>query len=138
MYLEKALHVRRYFLDPAGSDMLRGISALVQMTQVWQNAGPVLTRAEMNAACGHYSIFLGISARLGAALIPKRHQVCHLLQQQGRFGNPVRFASWHDESLNRKLKAACRLQGQATFEIGVLLRMRSLLSQGERKRLQGS
>jgi len=58
---------------------------------------------------------------------PKHHIVFHLLRNMGRQGNPLVYATWFDESLNKVLKTACKNAAAATFYPGVLLRMRELL-----------
>jgi hypothetical protein len=61
------------------------------------------------------------------AFIPKHHLLFHLLYKSRFQGNPTQYATWLDESLNKTLKAACKNASVATFESGVLLRMRDLL-----------
>eukprot|EP00969_Alexandrium_andersonii_P231578 10226486-Alexandrium_andersonii.AAC.1 len=47
---------------------------------------------------------------------PKFHIVMHLLLRVGYCGNVRQYACWHDESLNKSLKACCRLVSQCRFE----------------------
>ena len=65
---------------------------------------------------------------------PKRHVLSHVLQRLQDHGNPTLAANWFDEALIKVLKATCRQVSQATFEVGLLARMRRLLAQ--RKRLR--
>jgi len=59
--------------------------------------------------------------------IPKRHLTYHLLANIHYFGNPVKYATWRDEALNKVLKKACKNSSVFKFDSTVLLRMRDLL-----------
>jgi len=125
--LREALQKRLGLLDGEGLNSLRGLKAIVDLVQVWQRGAAVLTEDEIVSSYAAWTDFLEASSTVTMAGIPKRHQVCHLLQSQEKFGNPGNYASWLDEGLNKTLRAACRNQSQATFEVGVLLRMRRIL-----------
>jgi len=58
---------------------------------------------------------------------PKHHVIYHILEKSIWFGNPTLYDCWLDESLNKNLKAACRMQSQLTFEPCVLFAMRKIL-----------
>jgi hypothetical protein len=75
-------------------------------------------------------------ALMGAedAFVPKHHLMFHLLSNAAFLGNPRRYSTWLDESLNKLLKATCRHASQAVFEASTLLRMRELLAVESRKR----
>ncbi len=59
---------------------------------------------------------------------PKHHLTFHLLANIHYLGNPTKYATWRDESLNKLLKSACRNASHLRFDISVLLRMRELLA----------
>ena len=59
--------------------------------------------------------------------VPKHHIVFHLIRNIGYHGNPLVYATWLDESLNKLLKAACKHAAGPTFYQNVLLKMRDLL-----------
>jgi hypothetical protein len=59
---------------------------------------------------------------------PKHHLCFHLVGNLLWHGNPIWYANWRDESLNRVLKACCRNVSQRTFDASLLLRMRELIS----------
>ncbi len=61
---------------------------------------------------------------------PKHHICYHLIANTPKHGNPVAYANWLDEALNKSLKACCRFVSQRGFETSVLLRMRDILSRG--------
>ena len=65
---------------------------------------------------------------------PKHHLIAHALLRAHDHGNPSRYATWVDESLNKTLKAACRATSQLSFENSVLTRMQALLRHPQRKR----
>ncbi len=58
---------------------------------------------------------------------PKHHLMFHLFFKTPFLGNPLYYATWFDESLNKTLKAACKNAALGTFEGSVLLKMRFLL-----------
>ena len=62
-----------------------------------------------------------------ACFVPKHHLAFHLVAKMPLHGNPRLYATWLDESLNKKLKACCRYASQVTFEQTVLVRMAELL-----------
>ena len=64
------------------------------------------------------------------SFVPKHHLLFHLLQKSAYQGNPAKYATWLDESLNKVLKAACKHAAAITFEQSVLFRMRGLLREG--------
>jgi hypothetical protein len=76
-----------------------------------------------------YVLHVALMAPFG--YIPKHHIVFHLLRNIGRQGNPLVYATWLDESLNKLLKAACKNAAASTFYAGTLLRMRELLGARE-------
>jgi hypothetical protein len=60
--------------------------------------------------------------------VMKHHLVVHLIANTGFHGNPNKYSTWVDESLNKVLKAACKNASPLRFDQSVLLRMRDLLS----------
>ena len=52
--------------------------------------------------------------------IPKAHMVFHMIRRAGYLGNPMRYAVFLDESLNKNLKNCLRLIHQARFEISAM------------------
>lgn len=134
LFLVQVLQRRGSAVVPHGDHYLRAGQALVGMVQTWQNSGPIMSNEDIQKTFDHWAAFVASTTDLGIAMIPKRHLTCHLLLSQCRLGNPLRFANWRDESLNKVLKQACRNTSQRTFEIGVLLRMRQKLAQGGVKR----
>eukprot|EP00969_Alexandrium_andersonii_P178192 7879466-Alexandrium_andersonii.AAC.1 len=66
--------------------------------------------------------------------LPKHHLLLHLIHSTGWAGNPRVYATWTDESENRRLKAVCKGAHQLGFEATVLNKMRdSLALSGKRK-----
>eukprot|EP00974_Lingulodinium_polyedra_P043843 4209533-Lingulodinium_polyedra.AAC.1 len=51
----------------------------------------------------------------------------HLLVRTRDLGNPLLYATWRDEALNKTLKLACRETSQTGFERTLLYRMREIL-----------
>jgi hypothetical protein len=75
-----------------------------------------------------YAAHVSIMKRDEQGCQPKHHILFHLLFNMRFFGNARDYATWHDEALNKTLKASCRATSQSTFDRSVLLRMRELLS----------
>ena len=61
------------------------------------------------------------------AYIPKHHIFFHLLARTEYQGNPLVYATWLDESLNKVLKQCCKNAGASTFYETTLLKLRELL-----------
>ena len=59
--------------------------------------------------------------------IPKEHFAYHLLARMAYLGNPKRYATWLDESLNKALKKTTTHASQLSFEPSVLLKMQHVL-----------
>jgi hypothetical protein len=54
---------------------------------------------------------------------PKHHLMLHMILRAPFFGNPWSHHTFLDESLNKQLKAVCRLCHQLTFDSTVLIKM---------------
>ena len=119
--------------DQAAS-LLEAARALVAMVQVWEREGTNMSPSATQQCFDHWVVFLRHTAEVEDVHIPKRHLVAHLLSQMAQFGNPRRYSTWRDESLNRVFKAACRTTSQVTFECCVLNRMKELLSKESQTR----
>jgi hypothetical protein len=86
-------------------------------------ARPFIAQAAMDAYLHHLALMAAFDC-----FVPKHHIVIHLLRNTGFQGNPLRYSTWLDESLNKLLKAACKHASSATLYRSVLLKMRDLLS----------
>ena len=73
-----------------------------------------------------YTEHMSLMARY-TVFTPKHHLAFHLLANTRLQGNPSFYATWFDEALNQKLKAACRQTSQMNFECPILLRMVDLM-----------
>ena len=70
-----------------------------------------------------------LTSHLDELQLPKRHVVSHMLERLHDFGNPMAYANWLDEHLNKLLKKACQAVSQQTFEMGLVQRMRFVLDE---------
>ena len=121
-------------LGERGAGIQRAGLALVEIVNVWKQAGHALTTP------GMHRVFDLHSERMCRM---ERHQCCikkhrlfwHLLFNIPWHGNPSMYATWEDESLNKSLKMSCRMTSQATFVESVLLRMREQL-RAKRRHMQ--
>ena len=86
----------------------------------------VLTAGQIQSSYDFYNAFLEHTEPFSMN-VPKRHLAMHLIQMLERFGNPLRYMNWVDESLNKTLKQCARQVSQTTFEVAVLAAMREVL-----------
>ena len=66
--------------------------------------------------------------------VPKHHLMYHAILRADVHGNPWLGNTFLDESLNKELKACCRLCHQATFECTVLVKISEVLKRIRMKR----
>ena len=116
-----------------GVQLLGDGKALVDMVQTWNRAGSDLSVAERQSCFDFWNQYLVSVSDFEVLQIPKVHLTSHLLTHIGWFGNPRRYSTWRDESLNRVLKLACRTTHQITFYMTVLTRMREIMEDENNK-----
>jgi len=114
--------------------------ALESLILLWNRANVRLTDNEIEASFEHWNVFLRSTDLVDDLKIPKRHLGAHMLNKLRWFGNHRNYATWQDESDNKKPEAACQRVSQATFEPFVLLRMRQILprSDGRKRKASGA
>ena len=117
--------------------MHRAGKALEHMILHWRSCGVTFTAPQIQQSFDHWKAFLNATEGIVEMQQPKRHIVSHLLHQIPWFGNPSRYANWHDETCNRFLKKSCRTVSQATFEVSLLLRTRAMKYRRGYKRKYG-
>ena len=103
--------------------------AIIGLMFVFKRVGARLTASEIEACWKHFNRFLTLTSHLDELQLPKRHVVSHMLERLHDFGNPMAYANWLDEHLNKLLKKACQAVSQQTFEEGLVQRMRFLLDE---------
>lgn len=121
-------------LKPEAAELLEGARALIELVTIFDACGAAVPGPERERCLLVWQRFLEISRTMPLVVRPKRHVLAHVLQRLHDHGNPKLVANWHDEALNKVLKAACRQVSQTTFEANVLARMRHLLAQRKRQR----
>ncbi len=95
---------------------------------VWPHGYPACTiRDDIKECFRKYCTHMALMVPFHV-FIPKHHLCLHLIYNLPLHGNPMWYANWRDESLNKVLKACCRNVSQRTFEVSLLLRMRELIS----------
>lgn len=114
--------------------LVDGGRCLIDLVGVFDSHGATLPAPAIARCFDLYARFLDITAEWEDMHIPKRHVFGHAIERLSDQGNPKLFANWHDESLNKLLKGACRQISQVTFETSLLQRMRVLLSVRKRMR----
>ena len=106
---------------------------LLRLVGLWRPYGWVVLGDVVEEVMRACQRFLTMTSFANMAL-PERHQVFHMIRDATVFGNPRKYATWHDGSSNRLSKKAGRAVSQRTFEEDVVLRMRALLSSRGTKR----
>ena len=69
-----------------------------------------------------------VLAKALGLLLPKDHLMVHLTHRAVALGNPWRYTTFLDESLNKELKRVLRLCHQATFESTAFVKAEAHLS----------
>ena len=64
---------------------------------------------------------------------PKHHLMFHCCLRSIWLGNPWTYHTFLDESLNKQLKAVCRLCHQSTFESTAMIKLNKVLSSFKRR-----
>ena len=126
LFIESFLSDRHHQLDD-GQRLLSAVRALIDLVMGWKRAGANLNVMEVQRSFDSWTEFLALTQDYPCMHIPKRHLVSHLLMASQRLGNPGRYANWHDEGLNSKLRSCARFAAQVNFEATVMLRMRRIL-----------
>ena len=102
--------------------------ALVDMVELWHVSfvnGAQMPAEDIQASMDFYKTYLEKTVDFNELKVPKRHLMVHLIARIPWYGNPLSYACWVDESLNRQLKSSCRMVSQATFESSILLATRA-------------
>jgi hypothetical protein len=105
-----------------GRRLHESLKALRDFVHSFDGTRNVMTFEQRQDSLSHYKRFLALSSE-DDCHTPKRHQIIHLITRIDWFGCPKFYATWLSESLNKKLKAACRTTSQITFDESALLRM---------------
>ena len=113
-------------IGPQWQRLLKAGKCLADIVKIWQEHDWIIPKAKraemMKLYCEHIALMV-----IFACFVPKHHLVFHLLHNAKYHGNPARYSTWLDESLNKLLKAACKNACSARFDPSALLRMRKLL-----------
>jgi hypothetical protein len=109
--------------------LLRAGECLEEMVRVWSSHSGVLPSAARRQVSSAYNLHVALMLPFDC-YIPKHHAMFHSVLRSGFLGNPKSYDTWHDEALNKLLKASCKYVSQAVFEEAVLVRMRELMRRG--------
>ena len=85
----------------------------------------------MQEAMANYVRYLTLLSAIGLydeLYIPKTHLMFHMLHRSKLLGNPLEYATFFDEGLNRLLKLALRNCHQSRFEDLSLAKMEHVLA----------
>ncbi len=84
-----------------------------------------------------WNTFIHRSSGVGLE-IPKTHLMSHVNLRSKKHGNPWRYTTFLDESLNKDLKRVLRNCHQANFEVLAMFKLSSVLDRSaKRQRLVG-
>ena len=127
-FLLSLLRMYTFRIGPDWQRLLQAGEALDDIIGTWQHRRDSWTipEAERTKCMDLYVKHVALMAPF-ACYTPKHHIVLHLLFNVKRQGNPMVYATWLDESLNKLLKASCKNASATTFYPVVLLKMRELL-----------
>ena len=121
--------------DAMALRILTAARALVRLVRVFQTSALVMTPEEISSCrASLIEHLIATEENSDEVLVPKRHLLCHLIDNLGAWGNPRGYANWEDEHLNKLLKKACKNASQLAFDKPILLRMRWMLDKAFAKR----
>ncbi|CAK0848107.1 unnamed protein product [Prorocentrum cordatum] len=103
--------------------LFEAAECMIKLCYRMDNIGRKFCDSDIDECLEHWKRFCSLTRHCERLLTPKRHILWHMLQRAAFLGNPLFYANWTDEGLNRVLKGACREQSQVTFEECVLLSM---------------
>ena len=124
-------------LSPEAKGIIEAGQCLIDLVVCFSvNAlnGPCMPTDQIDLCFSLYSQYLFLTKDVPAVIFPKRHIICHSIERLVDQGNAKFFGNWHDETLNKVLKMACRNVSQVTFEPSLLRRMRPMLAKSSKKR----
>ena len=113
-------------LGPTWQRLLEAGKSLDRVVGIWQLCGWTIPEDLREEALREYAKHVALMQPFDA-YTPKHHLVFHLIQASRWLGNPAKYSTWKDESLNKLLKSSCRHACSARFDVSVLLRMKELL-----------
>lgn len=106
--------------DAVDPGMLHIGQLLVRFLLDMKSYGPRLSVSEQQSLLDTWKRFLSAANRFDL-FTPKCHLMLHVVLRAGRLGNPTRYDTFLDESLNSTLKSVVRLCHQSNFErLGLL------------------
>ena len=113
-------------LGPHWQRLLKAGQCLDRIVEIWHSNGWTIPAEQRKESIAMYCQHIAMMS-VFSCFTPKHHLVFHLLFRQGAQGNPAKYSTWLDESLNKVLKQACKNACSAKFDQSILLRMRELL-----------
>ena len=122
-----------FFDDDVYARLLESGQCLAQMMSIMKTAGTNLTRAEHQAMLDAWQRHM-ILIKPFQIYLPKSHAILHMIQRAFYLGNPMTYAVFQDESLNKDLKACSRKCHQATFEYSGMAKFSEWLSNWNKRR----
>lgn len=88
--------------------LLESSKAAVGLDEVFATESRTLSREQTQTAMGHYARFLSFYNKAGGPTTPKCHFMFHLLQRSIFKGNPRKYSTYKDESVNGQLAKIAR------------------------------
>ena len=108
-----------------GIRMGEAANCLVSLVRLWDQSNWSMSNASIQKSFDIAKRFLVLTRNMDV-MVPKRHEMLHLLRGMKFLGNPRFYSNWKDEALNSLLKQCCRGLSQYTFEATVLTAMAKL------------
>ena len=128
LWLKSVLERNIHYL-PDGALWLECAQCLDSIVRTWKSEPSVMSPSGVQNCMAKFVRFVTLcksTPLLARTLVPKTHLMIHLLQRSRYHGNPLEYAVFLDEALNRKLKLALRNCHQCSFDRTALIKMREV------------
>ena len=127
LFLLDILMRRQGYLGEKGRSLLRAGSLMRQLLMHLKSCPANLSVIQAQHGLDLWKQTMIMSAELEFEM-PKSHMMFHMLVRAQFLGNPLRYQTFLDESLNKTMKRVLRLCHQANFERSALLKLTETLS----------
>jgi hypothetical protein len=135
------LRKRSRMVGSDGERLMMAGEMLEQCVRTWKAHQWTIPQAEIKGQFAKMQIHMDLM-RPFECFVPKHHLIFHAICGTEESGNPWKYSTWMDESLNKTLKGCCKHASQITFETTILMKMnevlKELFSKRSRKRDRGS
>ena len=134
-FLQFLLHCLAKYstLVPKASVLMAAGQAIHSMVQVMKQSPASLPMQTQQELLDLWKRHMSLMTEFDI-FTPKHHLMFHMILRASVLGNPWMYNTFLDESLNKQLKAVCRLCHQVTFESIAILKITEVLKRQAAKR----